>query len=76
MDDQVLTFYGKGLPTLEIVQTFKEMCDAGVSAILISRMTDQVLEQILPSGNRFRSIRFSTIVYLDCIVHMLRNSLK
>ena len=45
-DDQILTLYGKGLSTREIVQTFKEMYDADVSATLISRMTGQVLEQI------------------------------
>ncbi len=52
----------------EIVQTFKKICDADVSTTLISRMTDQVLEQITLSGKRFRSIRFTPIFYLDCIV--------
>jgi len=46
MDDQILTLYAKGLSTREIVETFKEMYDAEVSATLISKVTDQVLAQI------------------------------
>ncbi len=41
-DDQILTLYGKGLSTREIVQTSKKIYDddADVSATLISRMAD------------------------------------
>jgi transposase-like protein len=46
MDDQILTIYAKGLSTREIVEAFKEMYDADVSASLISKVTDRVLEQI------------------------------
>jgi len=46
MDDQILTLYAKGLSTREIVEAFKEMYDADVSATLISKVTDRVLEQI------------------------------
>ena len=46
MDDQILTLYAKGLSTREIVEAFKGMYDADVSATLISKVTDRVLEQI------------------------------
>jgi transposase-like protein len=46
MDGQKLTLYAKGLSTREIIEAFKEMCDADVSASLISKVTDCVLEQI------------------------------
>lgn len=31
MDDQILSLYAKGMTTLEITDTFKEMYDADVS---------------------------------------------
>ncbi|MGL1250122.1 transposase, partial [Vibrio parahaemolyticus] len=37
----------KGMTTLEIVATFKEMYDADVSPTLISKVTDSVLEQVI-----------------------------
>ncbi len=46
MGDQILTFYGKGLSTREIVQTFKAMYNLNMSATLIFRVADQVLEKI------------------------------
>ena len=75
MDDQILTFYGKGLSTREIVQTFKEMYDADVSATLISRVTDQVLEQITQWQSRPLDPIYP-IVYLDCIVIKIRDKLR
>jgi len=36
--------YAKGMTTCEIVATFKEMYGAGVSATLISKVTDAVIE--------------------------------
>jgi transposase-like protein len=46
MDDQILTLYAKGLSTREIVDAFKEMYDADVSATLISQVTDSVIDRI------------------------------
>lgn len=43
MDDHILTLYAKELSTREIVQTFKEMYDADVSATLISKVNQQKL---------------------------------
>lgn len=46
MDDQILSLYAKGMTNREIVAFFKEMYDADVSASLISRVTDAVIEQV------------------------------
>jgi len=74
-DDQILTLYGKGLSTREIVQTFKEIYDddANVSATLISRVADQVLEQITHWQSRPLDPIYP-IVYLDCIFTKIRTS--
>lgn len=75
MDDQILTLYAKGLSTGEIVDTFKEMVDADVSATLISRVTDRVLEQVTQWQSRPLDAIYP-IVYLDCIVIKIRDNLR
>lgn len=75
MDDQILTLYAKGLSTREIVAAFKEMYDADVSATLISRVTDRVLEQITQWQSRPLDAIYP-IVYLDCIVIKIRDNLR
>lgn len=52
MDDQILSLYAKGMTNREIVAFFKEMYDADVSASLISRVTDAVIEQVSEWQNR------------------------
>ena len=47
MDDKILFLYAQGISTREIVATFKEMYGADVSATLISKVTDAVLEQVV-----------------------------
>ena len=47
MDDKILFLYAQGMSTREIVKTFKEMYGADVSATLISKVTDAVIEQVL-----------------------------
>lgn len=47
MDNKILSLYAKGLTTREIVATFKEMYGADVSASLISKVTNAVLEQVI-----------------------------
>lgn len=66
-DEQILCLYAKGMSTREIVQTFKEMYDADVSATLISKVTDAVQEQVIAWQNRPLDALYP-IVYLDCIV--------
>ncbi len=52
MDDQILSLYAKGMTNREIVAFFKEMYDADVSASLISKVTDAVIEQVTEWQNR------------------------
>ncbi len=64
MDDQILTLYGKRLSTREIVDAFKEIYDADISATLISNVTDRVSEQITAWQSRLLDAVYP-IVYLD-----------
>lgn len=75
MDDQILTLYAKGLTTREIVDTFKEMYDADVSATLISKVTDRVLEQVTAWQSRPLDTVYP-IMYLDCIVLKIREGMR
>lgn len=75
MDDQILTLYAKGLSTREIVAAFKEMYDADVSATLISKVTDRVIEQITAWQSRPLDPVYP-IVYLDCIVIKIRDNMQ
>lgn len=70
-DDQILCLYAKGMTTREIVQVFKEMYDADVSATLISNVTDAVQEQVLAWQSRPLDEVYP-IVYLDCLVIKVR----
>jgi len=71
MDDKVLSLYAKGMTTREIVAAFKEMYDADVSASLVSRITDSVIEQVVEWQSRPLD-NIYPIVYLDCIVLKIR----
>lgn len=70
-DDQILALYAKGMSTRDIVATFKEMYGADVSASLISKVTDAVLDQVLEWQARPLDAIYP-IVYLDCIVLKIR----
>ena len=71
MDEQVLSLYAKGMTNREIVAFFKEMYDADVSATLISKVTDAVIEQVVEWQNRPLDSLYP-VVYLDCIVVKIR----
>ena len=71
MDDKILFLYAQGMTTREIVTTFKEMYDADVSASLISKVTDAVIEQVVEWQSRPLDAIYP-IVYLDCIVVKIR----
>ena len=73
MDDQILALYAKGLSTRDIVDAFKEMYDADVSATLISKVTDRVLESVVEWQNRPIDPVYP-IIYLDCIVLKIRQN--
>ena len=71
MDDKILFLYAQGMTTREIVTTFKEMYGADVSASLISKVTDAVIEQVIEWQSRPLDAVYP-IVYLDCIVIKIR----
>lgn len=73
MDDQILALYAKGMSTRDIVDAFKEMYGADVSATLVSKVTEQVLEAVTEWQNRPLD-RVYPIVYLDCIVLKIRQN--
>ena len=71
MDDKILFLYAQGMTTREIVKTFKEMYGADVSAPLISKVTDAVIDQVVDWQARPLDPLYP-IVYLDCIVLKIR----
>lgn len=71
MDDKILSLYAKGMTTREIVATFKEMYDADISAALISKVTDAVIERVVEWQSRPLEAIYP-IVYLDCLVVKIR----
>ena len=71
MDDKIHSLYAKGMTTREIVATFKELYDADVSASLVSKVTDAVIEHVIEWQSRPLD-PVSPIVYLDCIVVKVR----
>ena len=70
-DDQILSLYSKGLSTRDIVATFKQMYGAEVSATLVSKVTESVLEKVQQWQSRALDEVYP-IVYLDCIVVKVR----
>ena len=71
MDDKILFLYAQGMTTREIVATFKEMYGADVSASLVSKVTDAVIDQVVDWQSRPLDALYP-IVYLDCIVLKIR----
>lgn len=70
-DSQILSLYAKGMSTRDIVETFKEMYGAEVSATLVSRVTESVLEKVHEWQSRPLDEVYP-IVYLDCLVVKIR----
>lgn len=52
MDEQILSLYARGMSTRDIVGAFQEMYGAEVSAGLISKVTNAVLERVVQWQNR------------------------
>ena len=71
MSDKILFLYAQGMTTREIVAAFKDLYDADVSATLISKVTDAVIEQVIEWQSRPLDPVYP-IVYLDCIVLKIR----
>lgn len=71
MDDKILFLYAQSMTTREIVATFKEMYGADVSAALVSKVTDAVIDAVIEWQSRPLDAIYP-IVYLDCIVVKIR----
>jgi len=71
MSDKILFLYAQGLSTREVTTTFKEMYDADVSATLVSKVTNAVIEQVIEWQSRPLDSIYP-IIYLDCIVLKIR----
>jgi transposase-like protein len=71
MDEQILCLYAKGLSTRDIVEAFREMYGAEVSAGLVSQVTNAVLDQVREWQARPLDEVYP-IVYLDCLVLKIR----
>ena len=71
MSDKILFLYAQGMTTREIVTALKDLYDAEVSATLISRVTDAVIDQVIEWQSRPLDPVYP-IVYLDCIVLKIR----
>lgn len=71
MDEQILCLYAKGMTTREIVEAFREMYEADVSATLVSQVTNAVIERVREWQERPLESVYP-IVYLDCIVLKVR----
>ena len=65
-NDKIITLYSKGMSTRDIAATLLELYGVEVSATLISRVTEQVLEQVQQWQSRPLDEVYP-IVYLDCI---------
>jgi putative transposase len=71
MDDKILFLYAQGLSTREIVIAFEELYGAEISASLVSKVTDAVIEKVVEWQSRPLDAVYP-IVYLDCIVLKIR----
>lgn len=47
MENQTLSLYAKGMTIREISTAFKKLYDADVSPVLVSKVTDAVMEQVV-----------------------------
>jgi len=73
MDERILYLYAKGMSTREIADSIKEFYGVDVSASLISRVTDRVIDRATEWQSRSLDPIYP-IVYLDCIVLKIRQN--
>ena len=67
MDDKILFFYVQELSTREVVIAFEELYGADISAGLVSKITDAVIEKVVEWQSRPLDAVYP-IVYLYWIV--------
>jgi transposase-like protein len=70
-NDKIIALYARGMTTRDIAATLLELYGVDVSPTLISRVTEQVLEQVQEWQNRPLEPLYP-IVFLDCIVVKIR----
>jgi len=70
-NDKIIALYAKGMTTREIAATLLELYDVEVSAALISKVTDAVIDTVIEWQSRPLDAVYP-IVYLDCIVLKVR----
>jgi transposase-like protein len=73
MDEKILALYARGQSTRDIVESFKELYDADISATLVSKVTDRVIEQVNEWQARPLDPLYP-ILYLDGIVMKIRKN--
>jgi len=73
MSDKILFLYAQGMTTREVGATLKDLYDADISATLVSRVTDAVIDQVVEWQARPLDPVYP-IVYLDCIVLKIRQN--
>jgi len=71
MNDKVFFLYAQGLSTREVATTLKEMYDTDISASLVSRITNAVIDEVIEWQARPLDSVYP-IIYLDCIVLKIR----
>jgi len=71
LDDTILFRYAQGMTTREICTAFKALYDADVSASLISKVTNAIMEHVVEWQSRPLD-QVYPMVYLDCIVVKIR----
>lgn len=71
LDEQIHALYAKGMSTRDIVATFKELYGAEVSATVISKVTEAVIEKVHEWQSRLLDEVYP-ILYLDCLQVKIR----
>lgn len=71
MDSQILSLYAKGKSTRDIGDAFEEMYGTRVSAGLVSKVTNAVMDEVIEWQSRSLYAAYP-IIYLDCIVLKVR----
>lgn len=71
LDQKILTLYAKGMSLSDIQQQLYELYEVDVSESLISRVTDEVLDEVKSWQNRPLESVYP-IVFFDCIVVKVR----
>lgn len=66
MDEQILCLYAKGMSTRDIVAAFQEMYGAEVSASLISKVINAVMNQVIEWQNRLLDAVISLFILTYC----------